>query len=195
MITRDNFIKYFGSLIEDMFSEGVAEYFGFSEDKTERYWYGNLNQNPRDAVQTMIYYTVRNGVWKSERAVVTKYLSDGSQYSDEMRQVILSIDVVSKVNPIGTAQDVIHYITSKLQGDYLEQWQTAYPEKIFALEGFKTYDLTALLQTETWCERQRIDIRFNFRDNIVLDKTDMTRIPTSIDDLHESVDFSINTKE
>lgn len=195
MITRDDLIKYFGSLIEDIFSEGVAEYFEFSDDKKERYWYGNLNQNPRDAVKTMIYYSVRNNAWKSERAVITGYLQDNRQYTDEMRQVILSIDVVSKVNPIGTAQDVVHYIVSKLQSDYLEEWQRKNPDKIFALEGFNTYDLTALLQTETWCERQRIDIRFNFRDNIVFDEVSMTRIPESMDTLHDSVDFKIEMKE
>ena len=37
MITRDYFIKFCGSLIEDIFSEGVAQYFGFSEDKEKRY--------------------------------------------------------------------------------------------------------------------------------------------------------------
>lgn len=195
MITRDDLIKCFGSLIENIFSEGVAEYFGFSEDKEERYWYGNLNQNPRDAVKTMIYYSVRNEVWKSNRAVITRYSDDGSQYTDEMRQVVLSIDVVSKVNPIGTAQDVIHYIVSKIQGDYLEQWQSDHPDKLFALENFKTYDLTALLETETWSERQRIDMRFNFRDNIVFDKADMTRVPESIEDLHNSIDYTLEMKE
>ena len=195
MITKNDLYTYFGKLINDMFPEQVARYFGFSDNPKERFWASSQNQNPRDNVQTMIYFSCKNSSWKTDMAVVTKYSSQDVQYTDEMRQVILDIDICSKIMPPGTAQDIAHYISNKLQSDYLEDWQNQNPEYLFAFESLKVLDLSALLQTQTWTERQRCSIKFNFRDNVVLSKVQMTKIPESVETVHDSVDFTLNMKK
>ena len=55
-------------------------------------------------------------------------------------------------------------------------------------------DLSVLLQGQTWTERQQLKIYFNYREKTVMDRTYMTRVPTSIEDVPNSVEVQVGIK-
>lgn len=195
MLTKRDLIEACGSLIANMFPEKVALSFGFSENPSERFWCAAQNQSVRDAVKTILFFSIKNSAWKSPRAAISKFKSNGTEFVEELRQVTLTIDVYSKIMPPGTAQDVVRYIGAKIQSSFFDEWRELFPEIGFAFEGMDSIDLSPLLQTQTWSERCQCTIRLNYKDTITLTQVAMTRVPTSIGDVRNSVDYVVENKK
>lgn len=184
MIKNSYLSELFYNLIQNLLPEQVALGFGFSENEDERFYVSSQNQSVRDDVQTALYFSVVNNFWRSQMQEEKFYNGDNKEVMVEMRQAILTLDVYSKIIPLGTASDVLRYISAKIQGDAFSEWCLLYPEIGITLERVEmSPDLSALLQGETWSERRQLKLYFNFRDAIVMDEIPMTKMPDSIGDV------------
>lgn len=193
MIDKQTFLDAFYELVDMVFADPIAINFGFSEDKEARFFASAQNQNPREDVPTALNYSVKDTPWKSRRQIVHYYDNQEREVVEEMKQVCFTVDVYSKLNPPGNAMDILNYLEKALQCDIIYDWYEKYDwltlERIDSMP-----DLSYLLQGQTWSERQQMKIYFNYREKTIMNKTYMTRVPTSIEDVPNSVETSVNIK-
>jgi hypothetical protein len=193
MITKQTLLDAFGELMEMVFPDPIAVNFGFSENPDARFFASAQNQNPREDVPTALNFSIKDSPWKSRRQVVHHYDELNREVVEEMKQVCLTVDVYTKISPPGNAMDILNYLQKALQSNIIYDWYDKY--NWLALERFDVMpDLSYLLQGQTWSERQQLRIYFNYREKTIMDKTYMTRIPTSIEDVPNSVEVGINIK-
>ena len=111
-----------------------------------------------------------------------------------MRQITLTIDIYSKVVPIGTANDIAHWLNSALISDMYDDWKqiNKYPIVIENIEPIM--DLSYLLEGNVWNNRAQLVVKLNYRDTTQMAKVYMTRAPESIEDTPNSVDAQTTLK-
>ena len=193
MITKQTLLDAFGEFMEMVFPDPIAVNFGFSEDPESRFFAASQNQNPREDVPTALVFSVKDEPWKSRRQVVHHYDNQKREVVEEMKQVCFTVDVYSKLEPPGNAMDVLNYLSKAIQSNIIYDWYDNYDW--ITLERYESMpDLSVLLQGQTWTERQELKIYFNYREKTVMDRTYMTRIPTSIEDVPNSVEVKLDVK-
>ena len=106
-----------------------------------------------------------------------------------MRQMTLTLDVYSKVVPIGTANDVVRWLNSALISDMYEDWQraTGWSAVIENIEIMP--DLSYMLQDQVWNNRSQLVIKLNYRDTTRMMNMYMTRRPLDLEDLRNSINY------
>lgn len=175
------------SLLSAMLPDSVAQTFGFSYNANERIWLANTNQTPRGNAKTIMYFSFKDSAYKQARSDPHHYTNDNEEVMEQMRQIRLTVDVYSKVVPIGTANDVVRWLNTALISDQYEEWQhnTGYGIAVERIELMP--DLTALLQDQTWNERAQMVVYLNYRDLVRMGTVYMTRKPESLEDTPNSV--------
>lgn len=195
MLSNKARVALCNSLIEYMLPDAFAVDNGFSANADERIWLAYTAQTPRGNYQTVLYFSIKDEPYKQNISDPHHYdPQTNTEILEQMRQIALTIDCYSKVIPIGTAKDVIRMIGAGLLSDQFEEWRNT-QDKFVAIENIEySPDLTPLLEGREWNERQRMTVFLNYRDNVALNPVPMTRVPSSLDDVSNSVKTKITLK-
>lgn len=189
MLSNKKRVQMCYSLLSAMLPDSVADDFGFSAKTNERIYLAYTNQVPRPEVQTCIYFSIKDEAYKQARSDPHHYDSNDIEVLEQMRQIKLTVDIYSKVVPIGNANDVARWLNTMLISDQYEEWRRAgnWPAVIERIDIMP--DLTYLLESNVWNNRAQLVIYLNYRDVVSTSKLYMTRKPDSIEDLPNSVDY------
>lgn len=195
MLTNAKRTEILYSLLSYMLPDDVATQFGFSADKNQRIILAYTNQTPRPETKTVIYFSFKDEAYKQARSDPHHYDKNDREILEHMRQITLTIDAYSKVVPIGTANDVVHWLNSALISDMYENWQyeTGYGLDIENIELMP--DLSYLLEGNVWNNRAQLIVKLNYRDTTKMAKVYFTRVPESIEDTPNSVDAKTILKD
>ena len=183
------------SLLSTLLPEQTALDFGFDVDANKRIFLAYTNQTPRPESKTVMYFSIKDEAYKQARSDPHYYDKNNIEYLEQMRQIILTIDVYSKVVPIGAANDVARWINSALISDMFEEWarRTGYS---LALENVEIMpDLSYLLEGNVWNNRSQLVVKLNYRDITKMSGVSMTRIPDSLEDTPNSVNTEVELKQ
>lgn len=195
MLTNENRTKMLYTLLSYMLPEDVAVQFGFSADPNQRIILAYTNQTPRPETKTVMYFSFKDEPYKQAISDPYHYTTNDIQVLEHMRQITLTIDIYSKVVPIGTANDVAHWLNSALISDMYQDWQqiNKYPIVIENIEPI--LDLSYLLEGNVWNNRAQLVVKLNYRDTTKMAKVYFTRVPESIEDTPNSVDAKTVLKQ
>lgn len=195
MLTNAKRVEMCYSLISTMLPDAVATDFGFSANQEERIYLAFTNQVPRPEVKTCLYFSIKDEAYKQARSDPHHYDSNNIEVLEQMRQIQLTIDIYSKVVPIGNANDVARWLNTMLISDQYDEWRragnwSAVIERIDLMP-----DLTYLLESNVWNNRAQLVVYLNYRDVVSTSKLYMTRKPESTEDLTNSVDYKAILKD
>lgn len=195
MLSNKKRVEMCYNLLSYMLPDQVASDFGFSDNLNERIFLAFTNQIPRPEVKTVMYFSIKDESYKQARSDPHHYNSNNEEILEQMRQIILTVDVFSKIVPIGTANDVVRWLNAALISDQFEEWRRAgnWPAVIENIEIIP--DLTYLLEGQSWNNRAQLVIKLNYRDVINIAKTFMTRVPLSLEDTPNSVNAKVELKD
>lgn len=195
MLSNAKRVEMCYSLLSNMISDEVASTFGFSTNANERILLAYTNQIPRPEVQTVMYFAIRDEAYKQARSDPHHYTDGDVEVLEQMRQIKLTVDVYSKVLPIGNANDIVRWLNSMLISDQFEEWRRAgnWPAVIERIELMP--DLSYTLEGNVWNNRAQLVIYLNYRDIVKTAKQYMTRIPTDISDVPNSVDYKVTLEQ
>ena len=193
MLSNAKRIELCYSLLSEMLPDAVAQNFGFPENPEHRIWLANTNQTPRPESDTVMFFSVKDEPYKQAISDPHHYTQHNIEVIEQMRQIRLTVDVYSKVVPMGTANDTVRWLNSALVSDAFEEWKN----KIGWGVGIERIDimpdLSYLVEGQVWNERAQLIIYLNYRDSIkMFEPTPMTRVPLDIDDVKASVDYEIH---
>ena len=183
------------SLLSYMLPDNKAEEFGFSTDPNQRIVLGYTNQTPRPETKTVMYFSFKDNAYKQARSDPHYYDRNNIEVLEHMRQITLTVDIFSKVVPIGAANDVVQWLNSALISDWYEDWQRATGWSVVIESIDLMPDLTYLLEGNVWNNRAQLVVRLNYRDITKIDTVSMTRVPSSLEDTPNSVHTTITLKE
>lgn len=187
MLTNAKRTEMLYSLLSYMLPDDRAEQFGFSTDPDQRIILAYTNQTPRPETKTVVYFSFKDEAYKQARSDPHHYDKDNIEVLEHMRQITLTIDVYSKVIPIGTANDVARWLNTALISDMYQDWQqiNKYPIVIENIEP--VIDLSYLLEGNVWNNRAQLVVKLNYRDITKIAKVYMTRRPIDLADTPNSV--------
>lgn len=187
MLTNAKRIEMCYSLLSAMLPNDKALEFGFDENPDKRIILSYTNQTPRPDTKTVMYFTIKDEAYKQARSDPHHYTKDNVEVLEHMRQMTLTLDVYSKVVPIGTSNDVVRWLNSALISDMYEDWQraTGWSAVIENIEIMP--DLSYMLQDQVWNNRAQLVIKLNYRDTTRMMDMYMTRRPLDLEDLRNSV--------
>lgn len=191
MLTNAKRVEMCYSLLSAMLPETKATEFGFDADPEKRIFLSYTNQTPRPESDTVMYFSIKDEPYKQARSDPHHYTKDNVEVLEHMRQITLTIDVYSKVVPIGSANDVIHWLNSALISDMYQEWQmaTGWSAVIENVEIMP--DLSYLLESNVWNNRGQLVIKMNYRDITEMAPVSMTRIPLDLEDLRNSINYQV----
>lgn len=191
MLTNAKRVEMCYSLLSAMLPETKATEFGFDADPEKRMFLSYTNQTPRPESDTVMYFSIKDEPYKQARSDPHHYTKDNVEVLEHMRQITLTIDVYSKVVPIGSANDVIHWLNSALISDMYQEWQmaTGWSAVIENVEIMP--DLSYLLESNVWNNRGQLVIKMNYRDITEMAPVSMTRIPLDLEDLRNSINYQV----
>lgn len=192
MLSNAKRVEMCHSLLSAMLPDSVALNFGFPEDADERIWLAYTNQTPRPESDTVMYMTIRDEPYKQARSDPHHYTHENVEVLEHMRQIRLTVDVYSKVVPVGTANDVVRWLNNALVSDMYEEWQRATGWSAVIERIDLMPDLSYLVEGQVWNERAQLIIYLNYRDITQLADVPMTRVPLDINDVKTSVDYEIH---
>lgn len=195
MLTNAKRTEMLYSLLSYMLPDDRAEQFGFSTDPDQRIILAYTNQTPRPETKTVVYFSFKDEAYKQARSDPHHYDKDNIEVLEHMRQITLTIDVYSKVIPIGTANDVVQWLNSALISDMYQEWEqaTGWTPVIESIDLMP--DLSYLLEGNVWNNRAQLVVRLNYRDTTKMAKVYMTRKPLSLEDTPNSVDAKTTLKQ
>lgn len=175
------------SLLSTMLTEDSAATFGFDADPNKRILLAHTNQIPRPESDTVMYFSIKDEPYKQARSDPHHYTKDNIEVMEHMRQITLTVDVYSKAVPMGTANDVVHWLNTALISQMYEDWQrtTGWSAVIENIELMP--DLSYLLESQVWNNRAQLVIRLNYRDITQMGQVYMTRRPLDLEDLRNSI--------
>lgn len=187
MLTNAKRVQMCYSLLSTMLPEAMAESFGFDTNPNKRILLAYSNQIPRPESDTVMYFSIKDEPYKQARSDPHHYNSNNVEILEHMRQIRLTIDVYSKTVPMGTANDVVHWLNSALISDMYEDWQraTGWSAVIENIEIMP--DLSYLLEGQVWNNRAQLVIKLNYRDTTNMSQMYMTRRPLDLEDLRNSI--------
>lgn len=191
MLTNAKRTEMLYSLLSYMLPNDRAEEFGFSTDPNQRIILAYTNQTPRPETKTVMYFSFKDEPYKQAISDPHHYNKNNEEVLEHMRQITLTVDVYSKVVPIGTANDVVHWLNSALISEMYEDWQraTGWSAVIENIEPI--IDLSYLLESNVWNNRCQLVIKLNYRDSTVMAKTYFTRVPLDLEDLPNSINYQV----
>ena len=174
-----------------MLPESKATEFGFDVKPEKRIFLSYTNQTPRPESDTVMYFSIKDEPYKQARSDPHHYTKNNVEVLEHMRQITLTVDVFSKVVPIGTANDVIHWLNSALISDMYQEWQqaTGWSAVIENIELMP--DLSYLLESNVWNNRGQLVIKMNYRDITEMSPVSMTRVPLDLEDLRNSINYQV----
>lgn len=180
------------SLIQAMLPNSFATANGFSQNVNERILYSYTDQLPRGDYQTMIFFDIEDKPYGQSYSDPYKYNNSNVQIMQQMRQITLTIDCMSKVKPRGTARDILRQINSQLMSENFESWRRDLSNVWCAIQRIDmSPDLTPTLEDTVWNERQQMKVTINYRDTTDIAQIYMTRIPLDLEDLRNSINYQI----
>lgn len=162
---------------------------GFHSDKSYRIWAAAIPQSPISVSETQILFSITDYPWVNASRSDSRHYDEitKEEVVEQMRQMAIRIDCYSKKVPIGTALDVIRHIGSAMDSDQMYDW-VVHMDGRFVIESIEYQpDLTPLLEGQSWKERQQVIVKINYRDEVRLNKQYMTRVPSSLNDLKNSI--------
>lgn len=187
MLTNAKRIEMCYSLLSAMLPNDKALEFGFDENPDKRIILSYTNQTPRPDTKTVMYFSVKDAPYKQARSNPHHYDKNNKEIQELMRQITLTIDVYSKVVPIGRANDVVEWLNSALISDMYEEWERAHGWSL-AIENIEMMpDLTYLLEGQVWNNRCQLVVKLNYRDTTTMSVVTMTRRPIDLADTPNSV--------
>lgn len=191
MLTNAKRTEMLYSLLSYMLPDDRAEQFGFSTDPNQRIILAYTNQTPRPETKTVIYFSFKDEPYKQARSDPHHYDSHNVEVLEQMRQIRLTIDIYSKVEPIGNANDVARWLNTALISDMFEDWgaATGWGAAIERIEIMP--DLTYLLEGQVWNNRAQLVIYLNYRDTTRMIEVPMTRRPLDLEDLRNSINYQV----
>lgn len=191
MLTNAKRIEMCYSLLSAMLPNDKALEFGFDENPDKRIILSYTNQTPRPDTKTVMYFTIRDEAYKQARSDPHHYTKDNVEVLEHMRQMTLTLDVYSKVVPIGTSNDVVRWLNSALISDMYEDWQhaTGWSAVIENIEIMP--DLSYMLQDQVWNNRAQLVVKLNYRDTTQMNNVYMTRKPLDLEDLRNSINYQV----
>lgn len=191
MLTNAKRVEMCYSLLSAMLPDSKATEFGFDENPEKRIFLAYTNQTPRPDSKTVMYFSIKDEPYKQARSDPHHYNKNNVEILEHMRQITLTVDVYSKVVPIGTANDVIHWLNSALISDMYEEWQcaTGWSAVIENIELMP--DLSYLLESNVWNNRCQLVIKLNYRDITEMAEVKMTRVPLDMEDLRNSINYQV----
>lgn len=200
MLLSQSIVPVFGSFVS-VLANALANQpnnnFGFSENADERVWVEGSNLAPREEVQTIIYFRCPTVPWRSTRADVRAYTETGTEIL-QMRQVILTISIFSKVQPLGVANDIANYIHGCMNEETIDDWEQSLPEnyQVFTLESLEPPEPLHHLASGGWNQRVQVVAKFNFRDKVV-PPTDIafTKVPGTMLEVPSIIPVSMDFKK
>lgn len=194
MLTNAKRIEMCYSLLSAMLPNDKALEFGFDENLDKRIILSYTNQTPRPDTKTVMYFTIKDTAYKQARSDPHHYTSANVEVMEHMRQITLTIDIFSKVVPMGMSNDVAQWLNTALISDMYYEWQlaTGWSAVIENIEIMP--DLSYLLEGQTWNNRAQMVVKLNYRDTTQMAKVFMTRVPSSLEDTPNSVDAKSELK-
>ena len=195
MLTNAKRIEMCYSLLSAMLPNAKALEFGFDEDSDKRIILAYTNQTPRPDAKTVMYFTIKDEAYKQARSDPHHYTRDNIEVLEHMRQITLTLDVYSKVVPMGMSNDVVQWLNSALISDMYYEWQiaTGWSAVIENIEIMP--DLNYLLEGQTWNNRAQLVVKLNYRDTTQMGLVPFTRVPSSLEDTPNSVDAKTELKQ
>lgn len=195
MLTNEKRTEMLYTLLSAMLPDDKATEFGFSVNTDERIILAYTNQIPRPETKTVLYFSFKDEAYKQAISDPYHYTTNDIQVLEHMRQITLTIDVFSKAVPIGTANDVVHWLNSALISDMYADWQhaTGWPAVIENIES--VLDLSYLLEGQVWNNRAQLVVKLNYRDTTQMAKVYMTRRPIDLPDTPNSIDAKTVLKQ
>ena len=174
-----------------MLPDERATEFGFSTNPNERIILAYTNQTPRPQTKTVMYFSFKDEPYKQARSDPHHYTKTNIEVMEHMRQITLTVDVYSKVVPIGMANDVVQWLNTALISDMYAEWQhnTGWSAVIENIELMP--DLTYLLEGNVWNNRAQLVVKLNYRDTTSMIQTPMTRVPLDLEDLRNSINYQV----
>lgn len=189
MLTNAKRIEMCYSLLSAMLPNDKALEFGFDENPDKRIILSYTNQTPRPDTKTVMYFTIKDEAYKQARSDPHHYTRDNIEVLEHMRQITLTLDIYSKVVPMGVSNDVVQWLNSALISDMYEDWQraTGWSAVIENIEIMP--DLSYLLEGQTWNNRAQLVVKLNYRDTTQMSNMYMTRKPLDLADLRNSINY------
>ena len=187
MLTNAKRTEMLYSLLSTMLPEERAAEFGFSTNPNERIILAYTNQTPRPETKTVMYFSFKDEPYKQARSDPHHYTNANVEVMEQMRQITLTLDIFSKIVPIGMANDVAQWLNTALISDMYQEWQYAkgWPAVIESIDLMP--DLTYLLEGNVWNNRAQLIVKLNYRDVTKMAKIYMTRKPIDLPDTPNSV--------
>ena len=195
MLTNAKRTEILYSLLSYMLPDEVATQFGFSADPNQRIVLAYTNQTPRPETKTVVYFSFKDEAYKQARSDPHHYDKNNTEVLEHMRQITLTIDAYSKVVPIGTANDVVHWLNSALISEMFEDWRQICKCPMVIENIEPVIDLSYLLEGNVWNNRAQLVVKLNYRDTTKMAKVYFTRVPSSIEDTPNSVDAKTVLKQ
>ena len=195
MLTNAKRTEILYSLLSTMLPDSMAEQFGFSTDPNQRIILAYTNQTPRPETKTVMYFSFKDEAYKQARSDPHYYDKDNIEVLEQMRQITLTVDVYSKVIPIGAANDVARWLNSALISDMYEEWQRANNLPIVIERIDLMPDLSYLLEGNVWNNRAQLIVKLNYRDITKMSKVYMTRQPIDLPDTPNSINAETILKQ
>lgn len=191
MLTNAKRTEMLYSLLSAMLPDNRAEEFGFSANPNERIILAYTNQTPRPETKTVMYFSFKDEPYKQALSDPHHYTAANVEVMEHMRQITLTLDVYSKVVPIGMANDVVQWLNTALVSDMYEEWQhnTGWSAVIENIELMP--NLTYLLEGNVWNNRAQLVIKLNYRDTTQIAPMYMTRKPLDLEDLRNSINYQV----
>lgn len=191
MLTNAQRVEMCYSLLSAMLPEERAIEFGFDVKPEKRIFLAYTNQTPRPDSKTVMYFSIKDEPYKQARSDPHHYNKNNEEVLEHMRQITLTVDVYSKVVPIGAANDVVHWLNSALISEMYEDWQrqTGWSAVIENIELMP--DLSYLLESNVWNNRCQLVIKLNYRDITAMSKVSFTRVPLDLEDVRNSVNYQV----
>lgn len=195
MLTNAKRTQMLYSLLSYMLPNDRAEEFGFSTDQNQRIILAYTNQTPRPETKTVMYFSFKDEPYKQAISDPHHYTVNDIEVLEHMRQITLTLDIYSKIVPIGAANDVAQWLNSALISDMYGEWQatTGWSAVIENIEPI--LDLSYLLEGNVWNNRAQLVVKLNYRDTTKMAKVYFTRVPESIEDTPNSVDAKTVLKQ
>lgn len=187
MLSNAKRVQMCYSLLASMLPDQTAIDYGFSVKPEERIFLAHTNQIPRPETKTVMYFSIKDEAYKQARSDPHHYNKNNVEVLEHMRQITLTVDVYSKTVPIGSANDVVHWLNSALISDMYADWQhqTGWSAVIENIEIMP--DLSYLLEGQVWNNRAQLVIKLNYRDITEMAQVYMTRKPLDLEDLRNSI--------
>lgn len=194
MLTNAKRTEMLYSLLSYMLPDDVAAQFGFSTDPNQRIVLAYTNQTPRPENKTVMFFSFKDEPYKQARSDPHHYDKDNIEVLEHMRQITLTLDIYSKIVPIGAANDVAQWLNSALISDMYSEWQAATGWSAVIENIEPVLDLSYLLEGNVWNNRAQLVVRLNYRDTTKMAKVYMTRKPIDLPDTPNSVDAKTTLK-